>query len=349
LLGTLANATYTAAGWYPQTAGIVDLPAGSQLNDAQLTMLESSELQVSAGGPVSTGAVAAEQNGGQWVRADNFFYRLNPGESADVTLYATSFGTPLAGAKIDLALDPNTLNNTPPSALPGLVSAGGTLSVTTDADGVATVSLTAADPGKPRGSEDIDGQVYGVRPVLQGATTVNPFDFISIFIWSGYQIPANPTWWHDAWPILQQFANLYPVMKKLNIIDLGNYDSVAAMAQAVAQVLSLPTSDPGYMPVTRDLSSAKRQMLLNWLATTGGPNGGPNVGTQPSHVQTVFAAAEHAAKELLAGARAAVRHPAKAPRRDHEHFPSSVAYEYGAKPVEYDDKEAHDEEPHGKA
>ena len=72
------------------------------------TTLGGTALQVST----TAGAIAQEQNGGQWVRADNFFYRLNPGDAADITLYATSFGEPLAGASIACALDPNTSSRT---------------------------------------------------------------------------------------------------------------------------------------------------------------------------------------------------------------------------------------------
>ncbi len=349
MLGTLPSSTYTAAGWYEQTAGIVDLPADRKLSDAELATLGGTALQVST----AAGAIAQEQNGGQWVRADNFFYRLNPGDAAEITLYATSFGEPLAGASIACALDPNTLNSTPASALPALAQQP--VVVVTDANGMATLSLTAADPGRPRASDDIDGQVYAVRPVLQlpgGATpTVNYWDFVSILIFSGYQIPPQPTWWKDAQPILQQFANLYPVMKQQGIIDLGDYASVASMAPAVISVLSLPETDPGFMPVTRDLSRAKTQMLLQWLATTGGPNGGPNEGTQPSRVAEAFAVTAHAAKSLVAHARAAVT--PHAPHRDHEHYASSVAYRYDEKPHEYDakknpNKDGPGEEPAGK-
>jgi hypothetical protein len=332
LLGTLRSTTYTAPEWYPQTAGIVDLPAGRRLSDAELDTIAGTVLQIAAG---TSGAIAQEQNGGQWVRADAFVYRLDPGEVANVTLYATSFGEPLAGASIACGLDPNTLNNTPASALPDIAKQP--VVVVTDANGVATLSLTAGDPGHARAAADIDGQVYGVRPVLQTggpAPVINPLDFISILIFSGYQIPATPTWWDNAQPILQQFANLYPVMKQQGWIDLGDYTSVASMAASVKYVLSLPPSDPGFMPVTRDLSRAKTQMLLQWLATTGGPNGGPNEGQQPVPIAATFGAAAKTAKELAESAVAAVA--PKPPHHDHEHYPSGVAVPYGEKPREYD-------------
>ena len=44
----------------------------------------------------------------------------------------------------------------------------------------------------------------------------------------------------------------------------------------LARVFNLPQDNPHYMPVTRDLSPAKRQMILAWLQTTGNA-GQPNL------------------------------------------------------------------------
>jgi len=64
-------------------------------------------------------------------------------------------------------------------------------------------------------------------------------------------------------PIFQQYADLYPVMRP--IVDLSNFGSVISKRNILKNVFSAPASDPNYMPVTRDLSAAKRQMLLKWL------------------------------------------------------------------------------------
>jgi hypothetical protein len=65
------------------------------------------------------------------------------------------------------------------------------------------------------------------------------------------------------------------------IVDLGNYASVVANKAGLEMVFSLPQENPLYMPVTRDLSPAKRQMILNWLLTTGNA-GQPNLDTVPA-------------------------------------------------------------------
>jgi hypothetical protein len=285
----LDDVPYTGAGWYQQTAAVVDLPAGRELTPAELDAISTSQLQLvtydSNGNAIPQGQEAWD---GTYVRADDFVLRMSPGDIATVTLYATRFGQPLPGATISLALDDTcmltqqTASNlgkgpsvgTPPSALTFPQT------VVTDVDGMAQIAIAASDPGTPRRFSDggfIDGQVYGIRPLLAGtgsAVATNPSDFISVLVWSGYTAPAEPTWSNDVHPILVQYANLYPVMKP--IVDLSSYAHVVAKAASISDCLTRGFDDPQYMPVTRDLSPAKTAMILAWFATTGGPGGGPN-------------------------------------------------------------------------
>nr|WP_200998892.1 hypothetical protein [Pseudomonas cichorii] len=95
------------------------------------------------------------------------------------------------------------------------------------------------------------------------AGPVNQWDFISFLLWSGYTIPASPTW-DDIQPIFQQYANLYPVM--LRFLNMADFDSVVKTAGLLTLAFSLDIQDANSMPVTRDLSPAKRTAILNWLA-----------------------------------------------------------------------------------
>jgi hypothetical protein len=49
------------------------------------------------------------------------------------------------------------------------------------------------------------------------------------------------------------------------ILNIGDETTVQSNAAAIAQRLSLLFLDPGLMPVTRDLSPAKVQMIVKWL------------------------------------------------------------------------------------
>ena len=78
----------------------------------------------------------------------------------------------------------------------------------------------------------IDGQVYGIRPSIAEladgtapATTTNPWNFVSVLLWSAFE-PGHDVTWVDLAPIFTQYANLYPVMSRF--VDLADYNSVVA-------------------------------------------------------------------------------------------------------------------------
>jgi hypothetical protein len=153
--------------------------------------------------------------------------------------------------------------------------------VTTDAQGSAILTVSAHAIAKPR--TFIDGQVYGVGYRLAQADRAtgykNPSNFISILLWSKVEIPAEPIWWDHVQPIFKQYAGLYPVMK--DIINLADYDDVVDNKERISAAFMVPEDDVRYMPVTRDLSPAKRQMILTWFETTGNA-GRPNLGMPPA-------------------------------------------------------------------
>lgn len=272
-LGTIPASTYAGdPDWYASTAGVVALP----LSADQLDAIAAAPLVLSG----EAGVVVGERATGGFVRADRFVYRVSPGETIHVPVYATQWGRRLEGTVVRFEADASQLQQvsytegiepppvaTPPEAL-GL--APGT-TAPTDADGRAVLTLTPSDPGTPRffdhGSEyGIDGQVYGIRPSFDDpALRVGPqnqWHFVSIRLWSGFT-PSHPPAWADVGPILQQYANLYPVMYRF--LDLGDPASVLANVDFMRLAFGLGVEDPNTMPVTRDLSPAKRAAVLAWL------------------------------------------------------------------------------------
>jgi hypothetical protein len=267
-----ADGYATDADWYARTAGVVALPLSAPLlSVAQVRTL------VLSGNP---GIAITEWSNGAFVRADGFVYRLSPGDQVEIPVYAMQLGRPLADVSIGFSLDPNQLQPNPAGfpyvmASPPVATPDGVLQFSptapTDANGKAVLCVTAGDPGTPRWFNNgadygIDGQVYGVRPAFADAALndgpVNQWNFISFLVWSGYTAP-NPITWTDLQPIFQQYANLYPVM--LRFLNMADYDSIKAHAGLLSLAFGLPVADPNSMPVTRDLSPAKRQAILAWL------------------------------------------------------------------------------------
>jgi hypothetical protein len=257
------------ANWYNQTAGIVSLPLTSE----QLKLVDASPLTLTGSG---TNAIAEWPNAA-FVRADRFVYRMSPGDGVKIPVYAMQYGRPLAGASIVFNFDPSqlqagpspTLDTPPPVAVPASALQF-SATATTDHNGIALLAVNGTDPGSPRlfASSDygIDGQVYGIRPAFadsaMNAGPVNQWNFVSFLLWSSFK-PGNPVTWTDLQPVFEQYANLYPVM--VRFLNLADYSQVKANADLLSLAFGLHVADPNSMPVTRDLSPARRQAILAWL------------------------------------------------------------------------------------
>ena len=290
-LAGIGAVAYRDPGWYESTAGVQAFP----LSDAAVSAIASSPIMLTINGS------PALQENPVYVRADQFVYRLSPGDTAEVQLYATRFGALQDGAQIAVQFDSSQLQGgpsdppvgTPTSAITGFTP--GTPIVAKN--GRATLALTAGDPGNPRGY--VDGQVYGVRPMPLGIARnpssgwINSADFISLLVWNAFDAP-QPTWYGQMQEIFTQYGNLYPLMDKL--IDLTSYDAVVAHKDILKFAFGLPDSDPNSMPVTRDLSPAKRAAILRWLDD-------PQLGTPPPP--------QDAPAALEAASPAPVPHPSR--------------------------------------
>ncbi len=286
-LDALEPALYTTPDWYNKTAAVVELPSDGSLTDKQLEDIAANPLALRYTTPSDGEKIISEQP--VYVRPDQLDFRLSPGEQAVVRMVATRFGQPYAGVQIGLVLDPGQLQatfdqngNIVHSLDPGLPTDALTFSptVTAGQDGVAIATITASAPGNPR--TYIDGQVYGVRPSTEETRASdypeNPSNFSSILVWDAFTHDEPPTWWGSLQPIFQQYANLYPIMGRF--LDLGDYESVCDNLDLLRFAFGLDPANPNSMPVTRDLSPAKRATILQWLGNPG-PDGKPLLGTQP--------------------------------------------------------------------
>lgn len=288
-LGTIVYADPKQPTWYEQTAGIVELPADRALSADELKQIAANPLVLLLPDPATSRPVVAvaEPVGGAYVRADQFVFRLDPGETANVELYATRYGARYPGATVVSIYDHNELQ---PSSFVGQAPPVGVpadaiqfpRAVVTDAAGVAHLAISSKDPENPRGY--VDGQVYGVRPLLEETICApspypfNQWDFVSVLLWNAFKADEPPTWLGSLQPIFQQYANLYPAMD--HFLNLADYEAVCATRELLLLGLRIDVGDPNAMPVTRELSTSKRQAMIRWL-TEPGPDGKPRMGTPP--------------------------------------------------------------------
>jgi hypothetical protein len=257
------------------------LPSGRTLTDGELAQVLSKPLSIVSG----AGQVVAvsEHPEGLHVRADDCVLRMNPEQTAPVSLRAAKFGKPLPAAQIDLVIGTPFLSdvNEPPTGVP-LTALTFAASVACDNQGVASASIQAHDPQNPRGY--IDGQVYRIDYALQGQAPFNRSDFLSVLVWDAFVPNEPPTWFGSMKNIFEQYGNLYPIMLNASIdIDLRSYSSISTNRLKIIDRLSRAPTDPKYMPISRELSDAKKAAMIRWLTNVGADNR-PLLGAPPPPV-----------------------------------------------------------------
>lgn len=124
-------------------------------------------------------------------------------------------------------------------------------------------------PPSKRTTLPIDGQLYYFYYCVDiPGVNCEDYKYIPTFFlaFSDYEYDKSRqlTWVDDVGKILSVYARVSPLMTK--ILDVGNYTAVKQSKDIMTMVLSITDlDDPAYMPTTRDLSQAKRRMILDWL------------------------------------------------------------------------------------
>ena len=205
----------------------------------------------------------AEADNGLEVRPfDAWVFRKEAGEQVNLKGFVTRFGRLQPNVEIEVRprstelYDREPKINTPKLYLPKKP-------IKSDANGIVEIRIHTRDPGNPR--KIIDGQVYYYIYGLSGEDFDGDADkTIRIHVYDNYTYTQPPNWIKHVYPIFKQYANLFPVMTE-HFLDLGNYEEVVNSKRLIAMSMKLPESHPNYMPITRDLSQAKKNMILEWL------------------------------------------------------------------------------------
>jgi hypothetical protein len=248
--------------------GIVDVPLTAEQSKQLEGMRAGVELQAQSGGTWTS--ILAEHQSGKFVNISPFTARAVGGDSVTFELRAFQWGRALANEKLSLSAQPT--QGTPPS----LVIDGGSGSAMTDKNGRAVFTVkTPASLNIPADRQQLDSLCYlfnGPWTSLNGglfSTTFNPPDRAilpaALVVWSPYPDAGmpNPTWKDQVQPIFDEYMRMYPGMKQ--IMDLTDLSVVQANLAPLLAVLSLPFDAPHRMPVTRDLSPQKIEVIKTWL------------------------------------------------------------------------------------
>lgn len=228
-----------------------------------------------------------ESPNGLEIRVEDFVVRLDPNDPARnsfaTTVYAAQWGQPLQAVPDRIRLmnfGPVSDSGDCPPSIPAETTPQATIPTNNlpsavvgfqyhpaESTGFQIGTITLVGPsefGAPRSY--IDGQIYNISYNFTGndAVVQQQFDCFAILVFSTYTASADPSW-EEVQPILQQYANLYPVMSK-GLFDFSQRTVADAQADTLYAVFSNNNfNDPDYMPVTRDMSSSKRQALTAYF------------------------------------------------------------------------------------
>lgn len=292
----ISDSDYTKLGNVDQSQALQDNQGG-----IQSLKLTPDQLKLVKGKPLAIIKVLAPQTGnaavcireaplGLEIRPETFAFKLDPNDSAgnsqEVILYAARYGERYAGQELKFSVGSkmadtdNTPSDTPPGSTPRAPIPIYNMPddcvhiaparLRTNEYGQARITISGPEiMGNPRGY--IDGQLYVISYNFAGrhSATQQPLDKIAVVIYSSFPAPEqridleDPSW-DDVKPILQQYANLYPVMSK-GLFDFSNREVADSAAFIMHFVFNKSNDDPDQMPVTRDLSFTKRRMLVNYF------------------------------------------------------------------------------------
>lgn len=242
--------------------GIIDVSLTPDQCQKLKTMRAGIELQ--QGGAWTT--ILAEHQSGKFVNISPFTARAVGGDYVSYELCAFQWGRPLPNET--LSLSAQSTEGTPQSlVINGETDGSG--SAVTNEDGIAVFNInTPADLDIPADRQQLDSLVYlftGPWASLNGGLFASQIQPAGLLVWAPYadaDMP-NPTWEDQVQPIFDEYMRIYPGMQQ--IMDLTDLSVVQGNLKPLRDALSLPFDAPHRMPVTRDLSTQKIEVIKTWL------------------------------------------------------------------------------------
>jgi hypothetical protein len=208
--------------------------------------------------------ILAEHYSGKFVNIAPFTARAVGGDDLTFELRAFQWGKALPNET--LSLSAQSTQGTPESLVINNGSDGAGSAVT-DKDGFAVfIVKTPTNLNIPGDRQPLDSLVYlftGPWTNLNGGVFSSQIQPAGLLLWAPYPNPANPTWEDQVQPIFDEYMRIYPGMKQ--ILDLTQLSVVQENLDALLSALSLPFGAPHMMPVTRDLSTQKIDVIKIWL------------------------------------------------------------------------------------
>lgn len=234
-----------------------------QILPADGTSYQTNPLAIQVGGVT----VAQEYSSGYWMDVSVSSQRLEcgSGQTGQATLMVRKFGNPVANQPPPITYETDVVgpvDDTPTTDI-GIVLGN------TDANGLApiTTNVNAGSLNLPQYRQPLDSELCAVimkdpdQNLIGDGNRYEPYE-LSVLLFNAYTVPTNPAW-SDVSAIFGAYARMYPGMKSR--FDISDQSTVMGDPETVLAHMDVDIGDPTYMPVTRDLSPSKMQMIVSWL------------------------------------------------------------------------------------
>ncbi|HEX7138439.1 MAG TPA: hypothetical protein VF219_11355, partial [Vicinamibacterales bacterium] len=296
-IAQIAYATQYSQTPYEASAGIIDIPFASTIPGAQQTqaLLQDPSNSIAIQVQQSSGATTALLEQQYSAQTDQRGIYLDQNDTATFDLTVYNFGAPSPNTTVLVAQYDQGLGLIPASATPLVFLDGqqqipgpgiptNVTIVTSDANGVATVTIGAVSPGYTElvffpysGTQPVPPPAVGAPPGTVNPLTyafyttvrVLPFDdgvpqrFVDVANASSQN--ATVAWQFVYNEILYVYDMLFSVMA--GIINLGSQQQVQQAISSIWWAISTETIEENTlaMPITRDMSAGKRKALQLWI------------------------------------------------------------------------------------
>ncbi|MCM8537774.1 MAG: hypothetical protein NE334_17665 [Lentisphaeraceae bacterium] len=237
------------------SAGFLQIDVDSDVSSSPISLVKKSD-------DGSYTVIQEENIDGYFLRADQFVYRMNPnstgeyGKNAELKVYVYQYGQPVEdGVEIDISLNKLDMNGGTAISFEDAALKFESTKVKT-VSGVATFKMSCIEPTGPF-PNDLDGDVYNINYKFTNSSLAGykfaSGDSVSVHV---YQSEVSLT----GKEVLQQYGEIYPVMSWLTDEAL-----VKERKGVVLSLLQQPLTSISHMPVTRDMSIAKRKLAIEWV------------------------------------------------------------------------------------
>ncbi|MEA2338154.1 MAG: hypothetical protein QOE82_2161, partial [Thermoanaerobaculia bacterium] len=251
--------------FWPTDAAIFQI----ELTADERKKISNTPIAIQAGGTT----VVRENTNGIYLNIERASVRLEPNQGAEFEVFSYEFGQPSAKLPAGLTLQTQLYDDGKQTANPTTIFSVSTpafvrpgcfrMSLKTGPAQTLTPLRVPLDSFLCFLAASGSGYLVGEAMTLAPDTGPPTPPFLTLLFWQNHKVVDKPTWVPNIQPLMAMYARLFPGMK--SILDISSLPTVTANAAVLKNRFERQRSDPGFMPVSRDMSPATVDMMLRFL------------------------------------------------------------------------------------